>query len=116
MEKIIRPKHRSYCSHISIWSDPNHRGVSEAWSKMTELDKSFVGTFDYMGFCYFWDHEVKHQLRDATTKERKLVHDCFVLNNVPLKTDEISKEKYFETNAMAQKIVDKFCRSYKRKY
>ena len=39
------------------------------------LDKGFVGTRDYMGLAYFWAYEYRHTLRDATARQRKIVHD-----------------------------------------
>ena len=48
---------------------------SNAFSKIQELDNTFIGTPDYMGVAYFWGcHGVKHYLRDATFTERCEVH------------------------------------------
>ena len=44
------------------------------------LDKSFVGTPDYMGVAYFWNYAYRHYLRDASIAQRRRVHkkmlDC----------------------------------------
>lgn len=66
------------------------------------LDRKYVGTNDYMGFCYFWDHEIKHYLRDATAFQRVKVHKLFLQNKIPFD----KKEKYFKTNERAMKIVE----------
>jgi hypothetical protein len=45
---------------------------------LLELDKSFIGTPDYMGIAYFWNYEYRHYLRDATRYRRRLVHKKLV--------------------------------------
>ena len=50
----------------------------EAYVKLDALDKTLVGTPDYLGLAYFWDGEYKQYLRIATPKQRKLVHDRFL--------------------------------------
>jgi hypothetical protein len=54
------------------------------------IDQAFVGTPDYMGIAYWWDHEYKHTMRDATTKERKKAHDALLAAGLPL--DGVSDE------------------------
>lgn len=39
-----------------------------------DLDKSFIGTPDYMGHAYFWAYEYRHYLRDSSRYRRRLVH------------------------------------------
>ena len=46
--------------------------------RFLELDRSFIGTQDYMGAAYFWNHEYRHYLRDASPYRRKLVHNAFL--------------------------------------
>ena len=53
-----------------------------ATDAIRQLDKSFVGTPDYMGVAYFWSHEFKHWLRDCTVAERKRVHQLWLKNNL----------------------------------
>ena len=39
----------------------------DAFCKLDKLDRSLVGTPDYMGLAYFWGcNGVKHYLREAT--------------------------------------------------
>lgn len=70
------------------------------FNELNKLDKSFVGTNDYMGLAYFWDHEVKWWLREATAYQRVKVHKLFMINNVPFN----KKDKGFITNDVALKI------------
>jgi hypothetical protein len=70
------------------------------FNQLNKLDKSFVGTNDYMGLAYFWDHEVKWWLREATAYQRVKVHKLFIKNNVPF----CKKDKCFITNDLALKI------------
>ena len=53
-----------------------------ATDAIRQLDKSFVGTPDYMGVAYFWSHEFKHWLRNCTVAERKKVHQLWLKNNL----------------------------------
>ena len=71
-----------------------------SFEQLDKLDKSFVGTNDYMGLAYFWDHEVKWWLREATAYQRVKVHKLFMINNVPFN----KKDKGFITNNVALKI------------
>ncbi len=50
----------------------------DALSKMLELDRTLVGTPDYMGLAYFWGHDYKHSLRDATAKQRRTIHNTWL--------------------------------------
>ena len=79
------------------------------FSAIQKLDKSYVGTSNYMGLAYFWDHEVKHWLRDATPFQRVKVHKAFIANNVPFD----KKARYFISNEDAEEIVDKICKRRK---
>tara|TARA_R100000995_G_C3393571_1_gene81609 strand:+ start:280 stop:531 length:252 start_codon:yes stop_codon:yes gene_type:complete len=55
----------------------------EATKKVLDLDKSFIGTSDYMGCAYFWAYEYRHYLRDVSYAVRRKVHKqflkCFLL-------------------------------------
>ena len=72
---------------------------------INKLDKSFIGTDHYMGQAYFWDHEVKWWLRDATPFQRVKVHKLFMANNIPFN----KKDKYFTSNKLAEEICKKVC-------
>ena len=76
------------------------RHTETEFNQLNKLDKSFVGTNDYMGLAYFWDHEVKWWLREATAYQRVKVHKLFMINNVPFN----KKDKGFITNNVALKI------------
>lgn len=45
---------------------------------LNALDQGLVGTPDYLGLAYFWCQEYKFHFREATPKQRKLVHDLFL--------------------------------------
>ena len=47
----------------------------DATVAILNLDKSFVGTPNYMGVAYFWAHEYKHLLRGATISQRRRIHN-----------------------------------------
>jgi len=54
----------------------------EAFKKLYELDKSYVGTPNYMGIAYFWNHEYRHYLRDMSEYRRRLVHKKGLKENI----------------------------------
>ena len=105
MKQIIKPKLKSYNYNIQV-NFPNSKKTN--WYKLKKLDESFIGTSEYMGFAWFWDHEIKYYMREATAKQKKYIHDSFLLNNVPFKKCDISNDKYFETNDVAIKIVENY--------
>jgi len=78
----------------------------DQYNAIEKIDKSFVGTKHYMGLAYFWDHEVKHWLRDATKYQRVKVHKLFIANKIPFN----EKQRYFISNKLAEKICIKVCK------
>jgi hypothetical protein len=46
----------------------------DAFCALNALDKTFVGTPNYMGVAFFWGHGVKHYLREASQAERRKIH------------------------------------------
>ena len=77
----------------------------DQYKQIHKLDKSYVGTNNYMGLAYFWDHEIKHWLRDATPYERVKIHKLFLANKIPFD----KKDKYFISNKLAEEICFKIC-------
>lgn len=57
---------------------------------MLQIDAAMVGTPDYMGLAYWWDHDYKHAMRAASTKQRKKAHDAILAAGLPL--DGVSDE------------------------
>lgn len=49
--------------------------TTEAYHALNGLDKTLVGTADYMGVAFFWSYEYRHLLRDARPTQRKRAHD-----------------------------------------
>ena len=50
------------------------RALEALWA----LDRSFVGTRDYMGYAYFWNIHYRYPLRHATCTQRQRVHDALL--------------------------------------
>ena len=50
----------------------------EAADAIAELDRTFVGTPDYMGIAWFWNYSYRHYLRDASISQRRRVHQLLV--------------------------------------
>lgn len=49
-----------------------------------DADKNNIGTENYKGLAYFWHHDYRHLLRNATENKRKKVHRIFLENNLPV--------------------------------
>jgi len=47
--------------------------------------KNTTGTKNYNGIDWFWPHDFRHYLRDANSKQRKLVHNGWLKIGVPVK-------------------------------
>lgn len=60
---------------------------SKATMKLLELDRSLIGTPEYMGLAYFWAYEYRHFLRDCTVKSRKKVHDKILEAGLPVDSE-----------------------------
>lgn len=55
--------------------DFNSRELTfEAFEGIFKLDKTFVGTENYLGLAYFWAMEYKHYLRDCSMAKRRKIH------------------------------------------
>ena len=104
------PKYEKNCYTLSVAMTCG----SDGYSKLKKLDESFVGTNSYMGIAYFWDHEVKHTMRDMTPKFRKIIHDALILNDIQPKNDGFGG-KYFETTDDVYRIINAVLKKYKPK-
>lgn len=56
----------------------------EAFARVYQVDQDLIGTQHYMGLAYFWNYAYRHYLRDASDKQRKLVHDKILAENLEL--------------------------------
>ena len=77
----------------------------KAHQLLWDLDKKLIGTSEYMGLAYFWDHEVKHTMRDATTKFKKAVHDTALKNGLDF------TKGYVKTDQKLQDIISKMLKN-----
>lgn len=41
---------------------------------LLELDKTFIGTDDYIGMAYFWNYEYRHSMRPVSYATARRVH------------------------------------------
>tara|TARA_R110000803_G_scaffold87722_1_gene154634 strand:+ start:1225 stop:1497 length:273 start_codon:yes stop_codon:yes gene_type:complete len=57
----------------------------KAFEKISDLDRTFIGTEDYLGIAFFWgSNPTKHYLRDSTTYQRKRIHKLWLKENLDL--------------------------------
>ena len=63
----------------------------EAFGKLNDLDRTFIGTPHYMGVTYFWGpHPYKHYLRESSQAQRRKIHKKWLAAGLDLEkeTDE----------------------------
>ena len=70
--------------------DYHPRVTFRMFTILSHIDRAMIGTPDYMGLAYWWDHEYKHTLREVTPKQRKKTHDAILAAGLPL--DGVSDE------------------------
>lgn len=104
MTNIISPKLTSRNINIQINFPDNKKSN---WHRLWKLDKDLIGTKEYMGFAWFWDHDIKFYMRGSSAKDKKYIHDCFLLNKITFIKDK-KWGGYFKTNKKALKIVDNY--------
>lgn len=63
------------------WSIPVTADGSLA---LQRLDRQLVGTVGYLGLAYFWSHQYKHSLRAVTPRQRKRIHDAWLVAGLDL--------------------------------
>lgn len=72
------------------------------------LDRTYVGTENYLGLAYYWDHEVKYWMRDTSTAKRKKIHELLLkAGEKPVDDPEFPNSRYFETNETLREIMKK---------
>ena len=69
----------NYGLQLTLGHKENDRG---SFGLVFDLDCTLIGTENYMGMAYFWDHDVKHTMRDVTPKVRKVIHDTALRENL----------------------------------
>lgn len=81
-EKIKKVKSRKHARFNDYGLHLHDKMSIEAIDKLTALDRSFIGTRDYMGFAYSHDYEYRHYLRDVPPFVRQKIHNEFLDNNL----------------------------------
>ena len=77
-----------------------------ATQALRALDRTYVGTEDYLGLAFYWDHEVKYWMRDASTAKRKKIHELLLkAGEKPVNDPEFPNSRYFETNDTVREIM-----------
>lgn len=68
----------------------------EATEALLKLDAGFVGTEHYMGMAYFWNHEYRYPMRDASYHTRKIVHGRLLEMGIEVNGQSPAHDKVFE--------------------
>lgn len=58
--------------------------TSDAYARIQAADKEWVGTDHYMGLAYFWAHEYRYPMRDASAYKRVRIHRALMDAGLPL--------------------------------
>ena len=91
-------------------SDPKKKGRSKYIPVQIEsvnealkvVGSENVGTKKYDGKAWYWPHDYRHYLRDASFKQRKAVHNAWVKIGVPVKKTK-DGEKWLEPKSNQKK-------------
>jgi hypothetical protein len=81
--------------HLPTASYTVEVGPVMAREALQELDQSFIGTDNYLGFVRFWDHldPFKHQLTETSAWSRKRIHTTLLHNEIPLWSADRTEEQ-----------------------
>lgn len=82
VDNLSPPGGPSECQSIPL--------TSRAFYLIHALDRALIGTPDYTGLAFFWSTAYKFNLREATPKQRKSVHDAFLAKGLPLDGDSVA--------------------------
>ena len=69
----------------------------KAFCGLQELDKSFIGSPEYLGIAYFWgSNGCKHYLREASVAQRRRVHDLWIKAGLDLTEETLEHYKIIQ--------------------
>lgn len=72
-------RHSKILSWLTRWCAKAGVGKRvDRWGLLLEADERALNTSAYLGAAYFWSHEYKHTLREATPAQRREVHAALV--------------------------------------
>ncbi len=97
---------RRFCGEVdTTYKIDLNRVTTNAFTKLRELDESFIGTKDYMGLAWFHAHHYRHIMRDIpTVYQRKAIHHQMVDSGLKLDGTSISHKVI-----MANVLRGSFC-------
>ena len=64
----------------------------KATHELLELDKTFIGTDDYMGMAYFWSYEYRHYMRPLSYAAARRVHKKLIAAGLDVSADSPAHE------------------------
>lgn len=70
-----------------------------AYKAVLRLDEKYVGTDNYMGLAWFWNHVYTDYLRpeNCTVRKRVAVHDALIAAELGLKEESKAHEKIIKS-------------------
>jgi len=68
---------KKYNSKMKAYSLNLNKITPQAIDALIKLDNAFVGTPNYMGISYFWNHEYRHYMRN-NRKNWVKIHTLFL--------------------------------------
>ena len=68
---------KKYIEHRSI-----RNLTMKAKKDILKLDEKYIGTYNYMGFAYFWNKRYKWIMREQTSYRCRLIHKKLLENGL----------------------------------
>ena len=68
-------------------------------------DNDKIGTYFYKGEAYFWPHEMRHEMRDASKSQRVMLHNALV--RLGFKAEGMGYDRHI--NLLGKHLEVKFC-------
>jgi len=85
--------------------------TGRATQALYDLDKSFIGTEDYMGLCFFWAYDVGSRnrllLRNASVAQKKRVHKLLLEAGASTVSTPGPHWRWFDRSSAFDEIVEK---------
>jgi len=68
---------------------------SEVYMNLADLDRTKIGSEDYLGFVAFWEggDDYKHHLREASAFSKKRIHDALIFHKIPFRQSDRDQQQ-----------------------
>lgn len=81
----------------------------QAYVALHRLDKTFVGSDEYMGVAYFWAWDYRHYLRDVSYAKRRQVHRALLRDGLDVDSASDEHESIIKDIVFRKRKSHKSC-------